>query len=111
MNLMIFSMKIGMKELAFSRNLWISHTVLYGAFSALFSTSRIQPCGRRPVCMQPCSLPQSANQQSNCASNRSTHSPYTIRSHQHRYSFAVGDPSTSSMAAEQTPYSAYRLRH
>src|SRR5947207_12582218 len=70
MNITVFCMKMGMKELAFSRNLWISHTVLYGAFSALFSTSRIQPCGRRPVCMQPCSLPQSANHQSDCASNR-----------------------------------------
>src|SRR5947207_14516698 len=46
MNITIFGMKMRIKELAFSRNLWISHTVLYGAFSALFSTSRIQPCAR-----------------------------------------------------------------
>ena len=64
-----FCMKMRMKELTFSRNLWISHTILYKTFSVLFSTSCIQSCGWHLICMQPCLLPQSVNQQSDCAFN------------------------------------------
>jgi len=34
-------MKMKIKELIFSKNFWISHTILYETFSVLFSTSCI----------------------------------------------------------------------